>query len=155
MNISKLQHALDLAAQGFKVFPLFPNKKTPAITEWQKKATTDQAQIKDWWSGTHSVTNTKGKTWIVSPGANIGIHTDGFVVLDIDVKNNKDGRIALKMFPPCKTRISKTPTGEGLHIIFKHSANDIQNTTDFRPGIDIRTLGGFIAAPGTVVGGKE
>ena len=149
--MSKLDHALSLAAQGFKVFPLFPNRKTPAITKWQRSATSDETTIRSWWSGTFAVDNSRGKKWVVSPDSNIGIHTDGLVVIDVDVKNDVDGRIALKSLPPCKTRISKTPTG-GFHIIFSSKDKNITNMTALRPGLDVRTKGGFITAPGSTIG---
>ena len=148
--ITKLDHALSLAEQGFLILPLFPGRKIPAITQWQRNATTDEAQIRQWWSGTFTVDNGKGKKWVVSKDSNIGIHTDGLVVIDVDVKNDVDGRVSLKSLPPCRTRISKTPSG-GFHIIFKSDDKNISNMTALRPGIDIRTKGGFIVAPGSTI----
>ena len=66
---SKREAALDLARRGIPVFPLKPNEKTPAIINWQELATTDPERIK--------------KCWSEDPKRNIGIPTDGFVVVDI------------------------------------------------------------------------
>lgn len=43
--------ALRAAAAGWHVFPVVPDGKTPAIREWERRATTDEQQIHAWWSG--------------------------------------------------------------------------------------------------------
>src|SRR5687768_2914081 len=66
--------ALGLAARGFKVFPIAAGAKSPPlITSWPTYATTDTATIVAWW-----------KQW---PDANVGIHCDGLVVIDVDPKS--------------------------------------------------------------------
>jgi len=64
--------ALDLARRGFRVFPLEPGKKTPAVKGWQAKATKNEQTIRKVW--THG-------------SFNIGVVTgDGLIVIDVDVK---------------------------------------------------------------------
>ncbi len=46
---SKLDWALDAAEYAF-IFPLLPNSKKPAITDWPARATQDPVQIAQWWS---------------------------------------------------------------------------------------------------------
>ena len=71
--------ALALAAEGWHVIPLGPNKR-PLVKGWQDKATSDARQIERWWAR--------------RPDAMPGLVTgerNGFTVLDIDQKNGKDG----------------------------------------------------------------
>src|SRR5437588_8736690 len=65
--------ALELAAQGFRVFPLKPAGKTPLIRGGRGclDATTDPEMVQAWWRG--------------APEAGIGVATgDGLLVVDID-----------------------------------------------------------------------
>jgi len=159
---SKLEIALELAEQGFSVFPLKPNSKTqPVVKEWPKNATTDPERITGWWSGRGA-------------NRNIGIAClDNVVVIDVDVK---DGKLGLQSFKELiknglpKTRTQKTPTG-GLHLIYKHPGGEhIKSVANWGcdpknipaapsmgcyPGIDIRGNGGFIVAAGSTLGDKE
>src|SRR5262245_24307349 len=101
---SKLTAALDHARRGFRVLPLQPNSKAPAITDWPNRATTDEAQIFEWW-----------REW---PDANIGLTLDTWLVVDVDPKNGGDETISgLLMlhdesFPP--TVGQRTQSG-GMH----------------------------------------
>ena len=77
--MTKLEWALQHAADGFFVFPLKPNSKKPAISGWQDAATRNQIQIEKWWRH--------------NPDYNIGIYTGKFgddggalLVVDVDVK---------------------------------------------------------------------
>ncbi|HSH42636.1 MAG TPA: bifunctional DNA primase/polymerase [Arenicellales bacterium] len=145
-KITMLQHALDLAGVGFHVFPLRSGGKKPAITGWPKRATTDPAQIEQWWSGR---------------SLNIGIATERFgdgqalVVVDIDNKNGKCGDetvLALELegldLPP--TWQVLTPTG-GRHLYYVVDEPVKQGAEVLGPGVDIRSRGGYVVAPGSVV----
>jgi hypothetical protein len=60
--------AHELANNGFPVFPLKPRSKTPAIREWQKRATTSSTQI--------------DRSWRKWPDANVGVATgEGLMVV--------------------------------------------------------------------------
>ena len=52
MNDSQLTlaMALDCAEKGIPVFPCNPKTKSPLNAHGHKEATTDVAQIKEWWS---------------------------------------------------------------------------------------------------------
>lgn len=139
---SKLDHALALAAKGFRVFPLIPNGKTPAIKQWPDKATTDEAQIRRWWPN--------------GSERNIGVATgQGLVVLDVDVKNGAKGAesyAALDLvheFP--ETYTVTTPTG-GKHAYFRSDADVRNSASKIGAGIDIRGTGGFVVGPGSSLG---
>ncbi len=144
---TKLDHALALAKRGFRVFPLLPNLKLPAIKEYQNQATTDPARIREWWLS----------FW---PDANIGIETTGLCVLDVDAKPGKPGRESLEFLldlhgqlPP--TYAQRTPTG-GMHFVFSAPPGvDIRNSAGkIAPGLDIRGWHGFIVAAGSTIDGR-
>jgi len=70
-----MEHALEYISQGFKVFSYCKRWKNPIDEERLKKNATEiQPGVKEYW----------GK-W---PDANIGLSTQGLVVIDFDVKNN-------------------------------------------------------------------
>lgn len=140
----------ELAAQGFSVFPLRPNTKLPAISKWQTKATRDIHQIERWIAA--------------HPGANWGIATGRFgegealVVVDVDNKSGKRGDAALLglelegcEFP--STLESSTPSG-GRHLIYRAPVPVKQGVDTLGPGLDMRSAGGFIVAPGSMIDGK-
>lgn len=136
-----IDKALALVAQGYKVFPLVPDSKKPAIKAWQKAATTDPEQVKEWWSA--------------GSLRNIGIHCIDMAVLDIDVKNGVDGYEALKTIPHTPTLTSQTPTG-GAHLLYTMPpGHQAKNKTGMLEGIDVRAKNGYIVAPGSILNGIE
>jgi RecA/RadA recombinase len=137
---SKLEHALSLAAKGFKVFPIAPGQKAPPLLAgWPQRATSDPDTVRDF--------------WIAVPEANIGIHCEGMIVIDVDVKKGGDESLQLLDMtyglPPTLT--SRTPTG-GRHLFYRQSSG-VNNTVErLAPGLDIRSNGGYVVAVGSVVG---
>lgn len=138
-RLTKLDQALALAADGFKVFPIKAGAKTPPLLNgWPDKATTDQETVRLF--------------WLAVPDANIGIHCEGLFVLDVDVK--KGGKDALaKLGPLPDTLRTITPSG-GEHLFFRLPAGHagVSNTVGvLGPGLDVRSTGGYVVAPGSVV----
>jgi RecA-family ATPase len=140
-KISKLDHALALAADGYRIFPLIPNGKQPLLSgSWRILATRNKEQIRKWWTD--------------FPEANIGRVADGEIILDEDRK--KDGHKSFEMlaelhhFP--ETRTVRTPSG-GRHLCYLTPPGArVSNGTDvLGPGIDIRTDGGYVVAPGSTI----
>jgi len=132
------QHALAWAARGFRVFPLLPGTKDPRPgRSWLDEATSDAATISALWSIAD---------W------NIGVATDGLIVVDIDQKNGKDGaRSYLDLDLPWDTLIVKTPTG-GRHVYF--SGPDRQNSAGrLGSGLDVRGFHGYVVGPGSHIQG--
>lgn len=144
----KLTSALRLAAEGFYVFPLLPDRKTPGKgMRFKEMATREEAQIHAWFSG---------------PDApNIGIYTGRFgedealLVLDVDVKKGKDGNVCLLQFEldgydlPV-TRRQDTPTG-GHHLIYR-CRQPVRSTVGYLGlGLDTRGKGSFVVACGSTV----
>lgn len=146
---SKLDAALDAVKRGFRVFPVRPEEKKPAVDGWQMQATDDPDVIKRWWTQ--------------NPRYNIGIPADGLLVVDLDVKHNgpqhwKDMLDLLayadETAPP--TRTSLTQSG-GLHLIYRlpEGVRVKNSASALGPGIDVKTDGGYIVGPGSTINGKQ
>ena len=144
------EFALRLAASGFFVFPCAVNGKLPAIKDFPNRATTDPAQIEAWWNG--------------SP-KNVGISTTHFaadqalVVVDIDVKAKKRGDLSLlnlelEGFELPETFEVATPS-KGRHLYYRVPKALRQGTDVLGSGLDIRSRGGYVLGPGSVIDGKE
>ena len=131
------EHALALARQGFKVFPLVAGSKSPPLVKnWQHVATSDTAQIESWWAQ--------------SPEANIGVHADGLLVIDVDPKKGGyDSLTQIEEFLEATYEV-ETPSG-GRHIYYR--APDgvaLRNGVDvLGPGLDVRTTNGYLVGPGS------
>lgn len=146
--MSKLQKAQELASRGFKVFPLKENAKTPLYPgKFLSQATSNKATI--------------DILWKKYPNANIGIATgEGLIVIDVDTLQHggENGSESLKNYeaingPLNDTFTVQTPTG-GNHIYYVNS-NECKNATGLLPGVDIRGIGGYVVAPGSIINGKE
>lgn len=135
-----LQSALDLAAQGYRVFPLIPGTKRPAIEKWQERATTDPEILKKAWGDRNY---------------NIGVCCgQGLLVIDVDVKDGKPGKesyAALGLDP--ETYTVATPSG-GFHVYL--DGPDVANSASrVAPGIDVRSAGGFVVGVGSEISGAR
>lgn len=143
--------ALALARAGYPVFPVRDwrgdGKLTP-VTNWPKEATTKHERVASWW-----------EKW---PDACVGLATgdsSGVAVLDLDVKNGKDGvaQLAGLGFPDLQALSPvciRTPSG-GLHLYFKNDPRLRTTASAIAPGIDVRANGGFVYAPGSLRDGKR
>jgi hypothetical protein len=144
---SKLDAALEAARRGFRVFPLVPNKKTPAFEGWQIAATQDESRITEWWKK--------------NPDYNIGILMEGYLALDVDPRNGGQASLVKLIedhkedFP--RTLCVKTQSG-GTHVIFKlpEGVRLSSSKNKFGPGIDIKTgAGNYLVAAGSTIDGKS
>jgi hypothetical protein len=132
--------ALGLAARGFKVFPIHAGeKKPPLVASWQTVATTDPEQIGSWWT-----------QW---PQANVGIHCDGLVVIDVDPKNGGFDSLALleQEIQLEATYEVETPSG-GRHLYYRAPGGDAQVRNSagiLGRGLDIRTTAGYVVGAGS------
>ena len=140
-----LQHALDWAARGFRVFPCWGGAKTPALGSWTSIATKDPDTIKRWW-----IDPVMG----VERNYNVGVLTTELTVIDIDVKKGKEGLAsALALGIDFDTLIVRTPSG-GYHLYY--STGGCRNSVSgLGPGIDTRGFNGYVLAPGSIVEGHE
>ncbi len=139
--MTTLEDALDYARQGWRVIPILPGSKRPALTRWTEQATTDSATIKEWWDGHDDY----GVGIATGP-------TSGFWVLDVDDFDSfRDLEQRYEMLPD--TRTSITGSG-GFHFLFRWPTDgrDIRNDAGRRlgPGLDVRGDGGQIVAPPSI-----
>lgn len=141
--VSKLDAALQLAAAGFYLFPMrfIDGKKIPAIKGWPEKATTDPEQIRKWFG---------------SGDLNVAIATEPsrLIVFDTDQKNGVDGDANLRAALGANAAILdtlltvRTPTGS-RHYYTRGDA--VRNSASLiAPGVDIRSKGGYVVAPGAI-----
>lgn len=141
--MGKLQAALAWAERGFPVFPLAPNGKEPLHDDWPSIATTDADTIRRMW--TDPVLGAERDY-------NIGTLCSNRVVVDVDVKNGKDGHNQyVQLGGHYDTLVVQTPTG-GYHCYFDgpDSAN-----APIAPDVDIRSHNGFVVAPGSTIDSVE
>jgi hypothetical protein len=131
----KLDAALALARRGFRVFPLRPYGKKPAVGAFQFVATTDEDTIRAWWN--------------IQPEYNPGVLTTDMVVVDVDVKHGED---AINVYTSngghFETLVVETAT-KGLHCYF--DGPDSKLAVRVFPGIDIRSHNGYVVGPGSYV----
>jgi hypothetical protein len=153
-----LEAALRYAQRGWPVFPLWPRdgkKCTCGAPECSnpgkhpighlalngfKSAVTDAKVIRNWWRQ--------------YPDAGIGIPTGaaaGVIVLDVDVKNDKDGTLALgelilKLGPLLETRMASTPSS-GSHCYFMDPGGITSGNDKLGLGLDLKADGGYVVAP--------
>lgn len=131
--------------RGWSVFPCNQQKR-PKISGGFKSATNDINKIVEWWSN--------------SPGALIGVPTGAnstFWVLDIDIKDGRDGKQSLSDYMNKlgttdlpNTLRQRTASG-GYQLLFKwNDERPVRNGTEllFRgSGLDVRGEGGYIIVP--------
>lgn len=147
MTADMLEAALDLAGRGWAVFPSAAGTKLPLVKRWPDVATTDAAQVREWWT-----------RW---PDANVSHCTgaSGTMVLDLDgpqgfaswrVLQRVHGRAPV-------TRMVVSPRAEGgVHLYWqappglyvKSVAGRIGST--HVPGIDVRGTRGQAVLPPSV-----
>lgn len=148
--MTALEQALAFASRGFYVFPLVPNSNTPAHKGWQQKATRDEDRIRRWWT--------------MRPDYNVGIFTGRFAedqalcVVDMDVKKGKTGdrtilNLELQGFELPVTLEHGTPS-TGRHFIYYTDEPLHGGVEILGPGVDVKSLGGYIVAPGSSINGK-
>ncbi len=150
MTSSQSEFAVLLAQNGFHIFPCGPNDKLPAIKDYPNKATTDPKQIKAWWNGTPH---------------NIGISTthygtnEALIVVDVDLKHGKRGDLSLLQlevegFYLPDTFSVTTPSG-GKHLFYRVPKALKQGVDVLGSGLDIRSLGGYVVGPYSIIDGRE
>lgn len=130
-------YAVDM---GWRVFPLRPGHKTPATGHGFKDATTDVHQLRAWWRR--------------EPRYGVGLACEGFVVLDVDVRDGKPGRESLARLEAQhgelpETWIVATPSG-GVHRYFAAiPGRTVERALFPELAIDRCGVGGYVVAPPT------
>jgi hypothetical protein len=143
------ERAVALAERGFRVFRLQPGRRDPLPgVSWTAEATSDPMMVDVLWGDVPY---------------NVGIACGGpagLVVADLDCKNGKDGDarwndLARSLGAPETLTVETTTGGKHLFFAAPGEAAEIGNSVGrVAPGIDIRSDGGFVVAPGSVLDGK-
>jgi len=149
-----LRAALDYAALGWLVFPVFGVTHTgkcecgvtgckdagkhPRTSNGLKAATTDPEQIREWFPDVTS--NLAVRTGAVSD----------ITVVDVDTGPEKLGAETwaglIQEHGEIETLMAQTGSG-GMHVIFRYNSAVKTANNVFGPGIDCRNDGGYIVAP--------
>jgi hypothetical protein len=147
-----LDAAFYLVQFGWKVFPLLPGSKIPAISKRDGgngclDATDDLEVISIWASR--------------FPRANIGIACglpSQIIVIDMDPRNGSEesvARLAAKKQIFSSTVTAKTGNG-GTHLYYAYEPELKNSKSVLAPGIDVKTSGGYVvAAPSLLEAGKS
>lgn len=155
--MTKLTAAQQLAEQGFYVFRLKPNAKTPAFQGWQQEATRDPDKITSYFDNNRDY--------------NIGVFTERFghpdeagvfecslVVVDVDTKEGKNGATTMQNldamgydFPPT---ITVTTASGGKHLIYQHDTPLASGANKIGPHVDLKSSGAYIVGAGSTIDGK-
>jgi AAA domain/Bifunctional DNA primase/polymerase, N-terminal len=146
--MTKKDHALALAAKGFRVFPVIADTKRPLYLDWPNLATSDPATIARWW------TDATGDP----EDHNIGVSCDDLFVIDIDAKGELDPTKALVGIESAigqPLSVVATPSG-GFHAYLKLPPNvTVGNTAKkLGPTVDTRSYHGYVLGPGSDIHGR-
>lgn len=148
----QFEHAIDLALQGFAIFPLRPGTKEPLIKQWEQHATTDLRRIAQWWTR--------------QPDANIAIACgpSNLLVIDLDTAKRPGGPAhgqqtlnTLAAGREVPRTFTVTSARGGRHLYYRQpDGATLRNTagserTGLGPLIDTRGHGGYVVAPGSTV----
>lgn len=135
-----LEHALNYADEDVAVFPCLKSK-APATANGFHDATTDERQIKDWWTS--------------NPDALIGAAVpEGIVIIDVDPRNGGDNTVRELVQAGCtfpRTRRARTGSG-GFHYWYALPTdfNDALRVV-LGPGVDVKRPGkGYVILPPSV-----
>ena len=149
MNTNMKDEALRLARAGYAIFPCHPNSKQPLHKGSFHDATVDEFQIISWWDA--------------CPDANIGMYpAAGFMmdllIVDADVKKQENGLVTmaghLGTYPPTLTVL--TPSGGQHHYYGLPDGVKVQSSARrLGPGLDVRSHGGYVLMPPSVVDGRR
>jgi len=125
-----VQAALELAAQGFPVFPCHADK-SPACERGFHDASKDPDTVRALFAGGAPL---------------IGVPTgpaSGFDVLDLDPRHGSDAWWAEHGPGLPATRTHRTRSG-GLHVLFRHAPGLRSSAGKLAPGCDVRAEGGYV-----------
>jgi hypothetical protein len=154
-----LAAALAHAARGWRVFPLRPDDKRPAVADWENRATADPDRVT--------------RCWSAGPyGVGVACGPSGLLVIDLDVpkagqdtSGAADGRSVFaavcdrEEHPiPADTYTVATGSG-GTHLYYRQPPpgpyGQLRNTAGrIGPLVDTRGAGGYVVAAGSTVAGR-
>lgn len=159
----QLENALELARKGVRVFPAHGITDTgkctcgkatcgksagkhPAISGWQKAATTDEEQIRKWWAQ-NPYYNPAVVTGNINGRGRKGEH---LVVLDVDGKAGEESLHRLEEeYGPLPPVLTVRTGGGGFHYYFFTTEKISNSVSKLGVHLDIRAKGGYVIAPGS------
>jgi hypothetical protein len=124
---------------GWEIFPLRPRTKEPFAGIGVYQATSDLAQIRQWWT-----------RW---PQANVALHCGGSGILAIDLDLYKDTFNGGGVLTPDDEQTVTNLTGNGgTHLLYKLEDGERYGNAkgNLPSGIDIRGWGGYIVLPPSI-----
>ncbi len=129
-----LDAALELAAAGYRVFPVKAgDKKPPLVTGWPEKATRHPDKV-EWF-------------WTKYPTANIGAATgDDLAVVDVDPRSGGTLEAVEALGLDLNTRTVRTPSG-GWQLHYSVEAHVTSRMGALAPGVDVKSAGGYVLLP--------
>lgn len=144
-NLSELgREALADVRRGFAVFPCQPRKKQPATQRGLNEWTTSEVDAILHWTR-HKYDNI---------GITCGTPSGGLLVLDFDVSDTKDGLATLREWEAINGELPETATARtgsgGMHMFYRTSRIGLHPSANAELGIDVRTDGSYVIAPGSV-----
>ncbi len=145
------QDAVAVAGRGLAVFPL-PAGSKAAGPGWHRRCTADLEVL--------------ARTWPAGANIGVGCRASGIVGLDLDRHDGGPDGVAVfaalcRVYgQPWPDTLTVATPHAGLHLYFRIPPGAAAASTISRwPGIDIRASGyrsgGYLAGPGSVVGGAE
>jgi hypothetical protein len=139
--------AVELAREGFFVFPVDDDKKPPVGQSWKKTSTNDLVRVNMIWRSHHP-------GWM--PAIDLG--KSGHIVMDLDRHGGPDGIAAWKRLAIGKRAADygpavETPSG-GRHLYYRQpeGAEPMGNREGSLKGlgINVRGSGGYVVGAGAV-----
>lgn len=136
--------ALWYVDHGFAVFPLVPRTKRPITPHGMNDWSDDPEQVRRW--------------WMDRPDCNIGLvcgtPSNGLLVLDFDVSDEKDGMATLREWQKVHGELPETAeaiTGSGgRHLLYRTDRTNIHPSVNHKLGVDVRCDGSYIVAPPSI-----
>ena len=138
-----LEAALEYEDAGYAVIPISPGKKHPPLVEWKQyqQYRPTREQVRQWWT--------------TYPNANIAILTgavSNLSVVDFDGEQGQESFLKYLQQSLPASRIHATPRGRHLFLKFHP---ELTTGAGFLPGVDVRSEGGYVIAPPSVVDGNH
>lgn len=156
-----LTAALAFAARGWRVFPLRPDDKRPAVKDWENRATTDPQRItRCWTAGPYGIGIACGPSRLVV--IDLDTPKPGQVPPpDYDLSGNGAGvfaTLAHRHGQRIEATYTVTTGRGGTHLYYQHPADGpaLRNTAGTLGWlIDTRAHGGYVVAAGSTVAGRR